>query len=913
MNRIFKTLRAEAAGTALTALFLAAGLHAETRTISLRGDWHAALASGSGSAVRLPGTLDMAGIGEPDTLRPELRKPQLLHLTRKVSYVGPCTYTRSVDIPADMAGKPLRLKMERVLWKSSLKVDGKAVGDYCRSLSTPHCFDIPPLKAGEHILELTVDNSRLLDISDNNLCHSYTNDTQTMWNGVLGDFTLSTVPAVTIEGVKVFPDIDNNLAEVVLGVINSGKPKRSVPVNIIIREKADGKIAGCYQGKIKAPAGTSEFKAAVKIDNPKLWSEFTPSLYTLEAVIGESTATTTFGMREVTADGRDLKVNGRKTFLRGTLDCCVFPLTGVPATDREGWVKEMQTLRDWGFNHIRFHSWCPPEAAFEVADSLGIYLQTELPVWSLGIGDDTEVPRFMGEEFVKMSAEYGNHPSWIMTTCGNELQHDFGPLNDLVTMMRAHDPRHLYAATSYTFEPGHGGHAEPHDQFIVTQYTDDGWVRGQGVFDKEPPAFDKNYSASMGCVTVPLVSHEIGQYAVYPDIAEIDKYTGVLDPLNFKAIREDLRAKGLLDRAPEFLRASGKFAFLLYKEEIERALKTPGITGVQLLGIQDFPGQGTATIGLLDAFWDEKGVASGADFSRFNAPVVPLADFAKAVYSADEPFTASLRIANYGDIALDGHAVTWTLSGPDGTIADGVFGGVSIPLGEIAVAGTINTPLDKVSTPSRLTLTAAIDGTPYINSWNIWVYPPSPTVQTGGVTIAETLEDARKALADGQKVLLITRESIEPAKGRFLPVFWSPVHFPKQAAGMGVTAQSYHPALRGFPNDGHSDWQWWLPLKNAAVMNLDSLTDSVSGTRIEPIVSLVDNFVNNRRLGYLFEASVVGGRLMVSSIDLTIGSPEIRSFLQGILDYMNSDSFNPHGRVSAETLERIVESSRTAK
>lgn len=898
----------------LRSVALFAGLFASSgslsaQCVSLAGEWNARLDSAGVHTVQLPGTLDMAGVGSPCTLKPAMEKPQLLRLTRKVSYVGPCTYSRTVDIPKDMAGKPLRLTMERVLWKSTLKVDGREIKGENLSLNSPHSFDISALTAGKHLFEITVDNRAQRDISFSNLCHSYTNDTQTMWNGILGDFTLCAVPQIEIEKTKVYPDVEKECIEVDIPVNNRSGRKMKRDIKLVVTEKSTGKIVTWKNIKYSAPNGESNLRTSLNIENPKLWSEFSPMLYSLLIEADNSSVSTDFGMREVRSEGKNLYVNGNKVFLRGTLDCCVFPLTGVPPTDKEGWEKEMTTLKQWGFNHIRFHSWCPPEAAFELADSLGMYLQTELPVWSLTIGEDPAVTEYLYDEFSNMSEAYGNHPSWIMSTCGNELQKDFSVLNGLVKHMRTTDPRHIYAASSFTFEKGHGGHAEPYDQFLITQWTDDGWVRGQGVFDNEPPAFDKNYEKSMGCVTVPLVSHEIGQYAVYPDLGEIENYTGVLDPLNFKAIRNYLQSKGLLNKAESYLKSTSSFAKILYKEEIERALKTPGFSGYQLLGIQDFPGQGTALVGLLNAFWDAKGDMTSEDFHKFNAPVVPLASFPKAVYEADEVFDAKMLVSNFSDSELADSKIKWSLAGECGQVASGIVNASIIPQGEVVETGSIHVPLIGFKAPSKLTLTIGLDGTDYENSWNIWVYPHITETYAGNVTVTSNPEEAKAALNKGATVLYMPeQDKIIGIESKFLPVFWSPVHFPKQAGGMGVIADAGHPSLKGFPNDGHSDWQWWHPVKNARVMQLDSLTDENSGENIEPIVGVVDNFYRNRRLGYIFEAKCGNGKIYVSSINLNADGPEMKSLLNGILQYLNSEEFNPQNEVTYQQIESITDS-----
>lgn len=887
--------------TVVISLCVAAG------NIDLSGDWKVKLSDGTEAVVRLPGTLDMAGIGEPNTLCPEMKKPQLLRLTRKISYIGPCSYTRTINIPKDMADKPLRLDMERVLWKSTVKVDGTVADRPCMSLTTPHSHVIKPLKAGLHTLEITIDNSSQLDISVDNLCHSYTNDTQTMWNGVLGNFKLSVIPEIAIRSVQVFPFLQRKGIEVKIAINNVTQRVRKCSFKLDVTDKNTGRRVGDATVRYNARVGESTLTLFMHLDAVQLWSDQDPALFILKVEGADNRKEVTFGMREVTTEGKDLLVNGRKIFLRGTLDCCIFPLTGVPPTDHEGWLKEMETLQKWGFNHIRFHSWCPPEAAFDVADSLGIYIQAELPVWSLKIGDDPKVTTFLKDEFKRMSEAYGNHPSWIMSTCGNELQHDFTTLNRLVGDMRDRDPRRLYAATSFTFEKGHGGHAEYNDQFLITQWTDNGWVRGQGVFDERRPAFNENYASAMECVSVPLISHEIGQYAVYPDMKEIEKYTGVLDPLNFKAIRNDLKVKGLLHKSEAYLNVTGRFAGVLYKEEIERALKTPGFSGVQLLGIQDFPGQGTALVGLLNSFWESKGVIDASEFARFNSPVVPLAVFSKAVYTRDETFRAVIDVANYGGSDIEGIPVEWSLADGAGMEKKGQLAPASMMQGEVTGIGEVAVPLEGFDLPSKLTFTVTIPGTGYRNSWNIWVYPAICDVDYGQVRVTASPTQAAELSARGEKVLFMPEPSfVNGVESKFLPVFWSPVHFPKQAGSMGVICDSSHPALAGFPNDGHSDWQWWVPIKNATVMFMDSITDKNSGAHIEPVIGVVDNFVHNRRLGYIFEARLGKGSVVVSSIALGKESPEMKSLLQGLLDYMNSDTFAPEAEIDAATLHSVI-------
>ena len=475
-------------------------------------------------------------------------------------------------------------------------------------------------------------------------------------------------------------------------------------------------------------------------------------------------------------------------------------------------------------------------------------------------------------------------------SCGNELQPDFGFLNGLTRHMKEQDPRHLYTTSTFTFEKGHGKHQEPEDQLFITQWTDHGWVRGQGVFDERVPDFKSDYREAARDITVPLVSHEIGQYSVYPNIREIDKYTGVLDPLNFKAIRNDLTQKGLLHKADDYLKASGRLAAILYKEEIERAMKTPQQSGFQLLDLHDFPGQGTALVGLLDAFWDSKGLIEPQRFREFCAPVVPLARFDKAVWRANETFKAHIDIANYGAETYGADQLRWALTDGDGQVyAEGT-------------GDEVNVVLDRTERARRMELVASIADSPWRNRWSIWVYPEVMMPTAKDLVVTPSLDEALKALKKGKTVLLSPKTAnVKGLEGKFLPVFWSPVHFPKQAGTMGLLCNPKHPALADFPTEMNSDWQWWNLVKRSRVMVIDSIP------AVTPIVESVDNFVNNRRLAQIFEAKVGKGRLIMSSIDLlTDGElPEIRQMRYSLTNYMLGKDFQPAATLTEADLRSL--------
>src|SRR3546814_11852699 len=97
-----------------------------------------------------------------------------------------------------------RLFLERVLWKSSLWIDGKPAGSR-ESLNTPHQYELDNmLNPGKHVLVLSIDNSKQYDMTHRDMAHADTNETQIMWNGVVGAMYLQAIPDASIALLQVF-------------------------------------------------------------------------------------------------------------------------------------------------------------------------------------------------------------------------------------------------------------------------------------------------------------------------------------------------------------------------------------------------------------------------------------------------------------------------------------------------------------------------------------------------------------------------------------------------------------------------------------------------------------------------------------------------------------------------------------
>lgn len=885
------------------------------KEINLEGEWTLKLDSMNvgleqgwaeqkldGVSVMLPGTLDDAALGEKNTQQPVMDNSVLWGLTRKYQYIGAAWYQKEVVIPNNWNGKKLELELERVIWESKLFIDGKLIGKN-ESLTAPHRYDSSAaLMPGKHTITVRIDNSNLYplinvkgdkypDPVNQDMAHAYTNHTQIKWNGIIGEIKLIASESDKIENLQVY----SNVAE---GTI---KATFNRPLGVETELKYQIQTT---TGDLIAEGVVEKGKSEILLSKPngiELWDEFHPNLYEFRILADNECVSVKFGYSQIQKDDRVLKLNGKRIFLRGNLECAIFPLTGHPPMEKESWAKLIAQAKAYGLNHLRFHSWCPPKAAFEAADEAGFYYQVELPNWSLSFGEDEKTTQFLLKEADKILTEYGNHPSFVLMALGNELQGDINLMNSIVAMLRAKDKRHLYMTTCYSFQYPLGVIAQPEDDFFVTQKTDKGWIRGQGIFNSHSPNFREDYTLNSEHVPVPLISHEIGQYSVFPDMSEIEKYTGVLTPLNFMAVQNELEKNGLLEMADDFTYASGKLAAMLYKEEIERALKTPAFDGFQLLQLQDFPGQGTALVGLLNAFWESKGAISAEEFRQFNSELVPLIRFEKAVYENGEIFEASLEVANFFR-EMTGQTLEWSVINEAGEkMKEGTVDNINLKLGSNAELGNIEFDV-KVDKAEKLMINVALGGTAYINTWPFWVYPKEVKTTSEKVVITTSFKLAAQELSKGKTVLLNPDyNSLKGIAGRFVPVFWSPVHFPNQPSTMGLLMDEKHAAFNDFPTSGYTEWQWWdLCIKSKSLI--------VDGLDVTPVVRVIDNFVTNHHLANVFEAKVGEGKLVFSSIDLMNNldeRPVARQLRSSLLKYMESEAFNPSGSVRIEDLDFI--------
>ncbi len=833
-------------------------------------------------------------------------------LTPVKDYKGAAWYQKSVTIPEDWNNKKINLHLERVHWESTVWVDDKKVGMQ-NTLATSHDYDLTEfLTARNHAISIRVDN-RVKDINVGIDAHSISDNTQSNWNGIVGDIELRATPKLSLSLVKLYPDVSNKTVKVVAQIENYSENSNATLMLQAKEKSIDAEVLGEVKKEIKLNSN-NEIEVVYDMgDNPKLWDEFNPNLYemqlTLKSDEGTDTKTIDFGMREFKADGTVFKVNGRPIYLRGTLECAIFPKTGYPPTDVDSWKRIYKIIQAHGLNHMRFHSWCPPESAFEAADEMGVYIQAEASAWLANLGDGTPVDKWLYKEGEAIINAYGNHPSFVMMTYGNEPSGKYHKeyLTKYVDYFKDFDNRRLYtsgAGYPYLDNMDYYNHRGPRIQ---------GWNENlKSVINAKPPQTEFDWSKFIDKTPMPYVSHEMGQWCVYPNFKEMAKYTGVLKPKNFKIFKESLEENGMEKLADSFLLASGKLQTLCYKADIEAALRTKGMAGFQLLDLHDFPGQGTALVGVLDAFWDEKGYVSPEEFKNFSGTTVPLARLAKRTFKNTDTLSAEIEIAHFGKEALKNAIPKWTLTKSNGSVfSKGELKTVDIPIGNGIKLGAINQHLIAIDNPQKLILNVMVNE--FKNSWDIWVYPnqkASINNKSGYKVISKLDANTLAYLNNGGNVLLnITKGDIKSEYGGdigigFSSIFWNTSWTKEQKPHtLGVLCNPEHPALTHFPTEYHSNWQWWDAMSHSNVIIFDDLPN------LQPIIRVIDDWFKNRKTALLFEAQVGQGKLIFSGIDLHTNIEnrlEAKQLLYSLQSYMESDDFKPKTILNTNHIQNLL-------
>ncbi|MEO7312728.1 MAG: sugar-binding domain-containing protein [Chitinophagaceae bacterium] len=884
--------------------------------------------------VQLPGSMLTNGKGDEVTLKTKwtgsiydsswffnpryakYRQPGNLKfpfwLTPEKYYVGAAWYQKEIVIPANWKAQNIHLFMERCHTETTAWLDNIKIGTK-NSMVAPHDYELGDMAPGRHTITVRIDN-RIKDINVGPDSHSLTDHTQGNWNGIVGKIVLNCFPKAQLKNIQVYPNVTTR-SVLVKGLLG-GNP--SLIKNITITAKAFNNTKADLQKAAtltiqKSGLGADSFSINLPLGKDALlWDEFDPALYRLTVVLStidgkEQHLATQFGLRDFTVQGTQFRINGRATFLRGTVENCVFPLTGYASMDTREWERIFRICRSYGLNHMRFHSYCPPEAAFDAADRVGFYLQPEGPSWAnhgSSLGDGKPIDQFIFDETDRMMDAYGNHPSYCMLAYGNEPRggHQAEYLARFIAYWKQKDNRRVNTGASVAMS----WPLVPSNEYMIKSGA-------RNLAWGKLPESTTDYTAAIEKFTMPYVAHEMGQWCVYPNFSQIKKYTGPYKAKNFELFQEDLKDQGMGEEAEKFVMSSGYLQTLCYKNEIEKSLRTPGNGGFQLLSLNDYPGQGTALVGVLDAFWDEKGYVGAKQFSNFCNSTVPLLRLPKFVFTDKDTIKGEVEIYHFGKTDFNNATINWKAINETGKMVyEGQFRNKQILTGKNTPVGTFSFEAKNFTKPTKLNIQISIEGTSYKNDWNVWVYPAvAETAKLKSFYATDTLDArAEKVLAEGGKILLLAAGKVVKGKEisqSFTPIFWNTSWFKMRPPHtMGFLVDNKSAAFSIFPTDTHPDLQWWDVISKAQVMHLE---DFPAG--FIPLIQPIDTWFMNRRLAMLFEVKVGKGKLLVTSLDLGTNlssRPAARQLLSSLESYLDSPAFDPKTSVDLQTVRDIFHS-----
>jgi len=649
--------------------------------------------------------------------------------------------------------------------------------------------------------------------------------------------------------------------------------------------------------------------------------------------------TQAFGLRLLRREGKRLRLNGRPIMLRGVCDHYYFPVECTAPTDVDYYRRQLRTLKELGFNFVRFHTWVPPAEYMQAADEVGFLLQPERPA---GTGHD---------EWENMIRFCRAHPAVVSYCCGNEEYLDEAKIGEIERMYaRAKEldptclvmPQEGMRGIEYTWVGDEIPQAA--EQPFRHSPSRLGRISGCGdLFGQYSWALLSYFSLRgqwrqlqrrYAVYQRPLISHEIGLSGCYLDLDLERRYTGRIRPELFRDTRRRLRAGGREGMAGVYHRHSARWQWLTYRHVLETARRCDDIAGYDLLGGWDAhwhrSGYGC---GLLNEFRQLKCGLSPEAVRQANADSVVLLDLGLArSFRAGEPFEMDVMVSLYGGRPVKKGKLRWQLSSGGRVLLRGDKPVGGVPDGRVSSLGPVAFAWPAVEQACKAELKLELVGGGYrlANRWDFWLFPkrPPPAVeasadQASGLWLSERYAgigpNAREAgvrlrissalgeedlrhLRGGGDVLLLGGEPFPSRRTSFqMAVAGRP-------GGNLATVVNPHPVFEGFPHEGFCDWQFRSLLEGGQATIFNDLP-----IPFDPILEVVSSYKDMRWQGSLWEVRADGGRLFVAGCHFDLSEAASAALLDNILDYVSGERFDPVTRVSLGELSAAAATKAAAQ
>jgi beta-glucuronidase len=340
-------------------------------------------------------------------------------------YEGPMWYKRRVNVPIGWSQGKIHLYCEGASYESVLWIDGRKILTHNGLGFFSFWTDPLTLDAGEeHKIVFRIDSrgkeGRIgLDFGWQN------------YSGILGDTFLERTEDVYFDDVSIFTGLNEIGAtiKVQYSIANSNRTEREVGVLLQVSDGGNAPVLSKGIPSSLTP-GENVFSETFPVENPRLWSCDSPSLYKLDAWVKSRTGealdhiSTKFGIRTVTWTDKDFLLNGKRTVIKGLQVMHTYPEFGISVPTKL-LLDDIKLIKGCNANLVRAH-YPLSEDFLSLADSFGIMVIESIPFTGyyvekeyLAMPETIEAGKVQLEQMIRC---HENHPSIVAWSVWNEFE-----------------------------------------------------------------------------------------------------------------------------------------------------------------------------------------------------------------------------------------------------------------------------------------------------------------------------------------------------------------------------------------------------------------------------------------------------------------------------------------------------------
>ena len=839
--------------------------------------------------------------------------------TFRATYTGTGWYGVRFEIPDDWEGMRLWANFGGVHPSAEVWLNGVRLGENNLPF-VPFAFEITGVVRSDD------DNLLVVRVHEENRILGLAYSWQGNWSGLYRGVELTATGENFLQGFSVYPNIESEKLQIKTGI--GGDHPLDGGLSLRVSAQLINGDTTPVSTKVEISGESVEFD--LPLPSPRLWSPDSPNLYRVDAVLTGNdkvldALSERVGFVQLSTEGKHFLINGEPYYMRGSGDFISNPETGSPDTNRDRWRKKLSALREYGYNYVRCQSYVYTPEYFDVADEVGLLIQSEMGMlggwsgnqiwhvsqWPQPSPDYRDALKRQWDSVVLRDV---NHPSANLYCMSNELRD--GTEHPRIAWSCYHDTKAIKPTA-----------------FVL--WTDGGYRENlPGDFVNHEADIDSECSK-------PLIQHEFRWWSSFPDVRNMEKYSGAIRSYGAEIALEAAAGHGISHVLPTAAANSQRIQYIEAKGKMEACRRdNPSLAGICHFNAMDI---NPSPQGIIDEFYDLK-YADGGSWQQTNGDTVILSDlgFDDRVLASADTLRTTLYVSDFSHLPLNNPVLEWKLETLNETISEGSFSYPHKPF-STCTAGNIEATVPEVSKPTVASLKVALhEGKRVlVNSWDLWLFPKSvvfpPEIGIygkpqhtwleglGGIrsvslddlsgdrsvlaVLTETLDGAVVEFArSGGRIILVASEGlVRPSRSKLLLemgryFFTPPANYPPYEDGINGTIILDHPMLGDFPQEGFADLQFFRMMGESPPIDIEPL----GLNKGDPVIRAIHSYQVSRPLAYLTESSLGKGGLIICSLNLDQSLPESRYLLAQICNYALGDDFNPQIELSNESLTLIV-------